>query len=322
MLQDRYGRLGIVAALIVIAVILIMAPGMQSKKQTEEQLNFTSMPKENVSKEKTPETTVNTPQPVSVNEKLVSPEDQMLDAWGMGKREDKALQEPLPQEELKQESNDLPAEPVHIDAKPEPKAEHIKTVTDALRTPAGPAKAIIKPAVPNAKQIKVNGKCFAPPLIAAPMVKSECNKVNNSYGINACPKADDGLDGWAGAVKVCGGVDKMPDMDDLLAIAAELYSRSTIKIEESARSNYKAYGKFSPNAIDCDKFEMRGFSYDAAIAKEYGYPEQAGFSVWGKTEINPKYGLGLTYNSSSVQYSACTDRSAQTYYSVCQVDCQ
>ena len=51
MLQNNYGRLAIVSVFVIIAIILIMAPGMQSNKRGEDQLNFTSMPKENVSQQ-------------------------------------------------------------------------------------------------------------------------------------------------------------------------------------------------------------------------------------------------------------------------------
>ena len=85
MLQNNYGRLAIVSVFVIIAIILIMAPGMQSNKRGEEQLNFTSMPKENVSQQQSmPEETsiAHTP---SAAESVLSPEEQMLDAWGMTK---------------------------------------------------------------------------------------------------------------------------------------------------------------------------------------------------------------------------------------------
>ena len=69
--------------------------------------------------------------------------------------------------------------------------------------------------------IEAGGKCFTAPFISShPLTKAECEAEKGKLGIKEC-KYDD--DYWAGAVKQCGGVSKMPTMDDLAKLATELY---------------------------------------------------------------------------------------------------
>ncbi len=70
--------------------------------------------------------------------------------------------------------------------------------------------------------IKIGGKCFSAPFIPTPLTKAEClEEVNKgTLGIKDCGYD---TDYWAGAVKQCGGVSKMPTMADLAKLATELY---------------------------------------------------------------------------------------------------
>ena len=67
---------------------------------------------------------------------------------------------------------------------------------------------------------EVNGKCFGAPFAPNPLTKAECETEKGNLGIKNCPVDDDC---WAGAVKQCGGVSKMPTMDDLGKLASQLY---------------------------------------------------------------------------------------------------
>lgn len=316
MLQDKYGRLLIVGAFIVISIILIMAPGMNSNKADEEQLNFTSMPKENVSKsqDNTDRQVISEDNNASKSEKsFASPEEQMLDAWGMNNQPQAESVAPPATEPIKPDNNELPkAESLQSALPPEP-----AKVTEAASSSA-PAPAIKKS---KYKQIHVNGKCFAPPVKALPMLTTECSAATYTLGVKSCPKGEE-KDGWAGAVRNCGGINNMPDMDDLLAIARVLYSTESIEIPETERKKYKAYGKYDPNNYDCDSYERAGISYDEAKAQAYGYPTQPGFSVWGKTEISPKYGLNLLFDKDLINYSSCSSRFVENYFAVCKVECE
>ena len=68
--------------------------------------------------------------------------------------------------------------------------------------------------------IEAGGKCFTAPFTPSPLTKAECEAEKGKLGIKEC---NYNVDRWAGAVKQCGGVSKMPTMDDLAKLATELY---------------------------------------------------------------------------------------------------
>ena len=72
----------------------------------------------------------------------------------------------------------------------------------------------------NACALEVNGKCFGALFTPTPLTKAECEAEKGNLGIRYCRYDDDS---WAGAVKQCGGVSKMPTMDDLAKLASQLY---------------------------------------------------------------------------------------------------
>ena len=67
---------------------------------------------------------------------------------------------------------------------------------------------------------EVNGTCYTAPFTPTPMTKAECEAQKNDLGIKGCYWAEDY---WAGAVKQCGGVSKMPTMAQLGELASQLY---------------------------------------------------------------------------------------------------
>ena len=67
---------------------------------------------------------------------------------------------------------------------------------------------------------EVNGKCFGAPFSPKPLTQAECEAEKGNLGIRGC---NWGTDYWAGAVKQCGGVSKMPTMADLGMLANQLY---------------------------------------------------------------------------------------------------
>ena len=72
----------------------------------------------------------------------------------------------------------------------------------------------------NACAFEVNGKCFTGFKQYQPLTKAECEAEKGNLGIKGCYYNDDY---WAGAVKQCGGVSKMPTADDLANLASQLY---------------------------------------------------------------------------------------------------
>ena len=68
--------------------------------------------------------------------------------------------------------------------------------------------------------IKINGTCFTAPFTPTLMTKAECEAEKDNLGIKGCSYAQDY---WAGAVKQCGGVSKLPTMAQLGELASQLY---------------------------------------------------------------------------------------------------
>ena len=69
---------------------------------------------------------------------------------------------------------------------------------------------------------EVNGTCYTAPFLPTPMTKAECEQAvaEGKLGIKYCHYEQDY---WAGAVKQCGGVSKMPTMAQLGELASQLY---------------------------------------------------------------------------------------------------
>ena len=77
----------------------------------------------------------------------------------------------------------------------------------------------------NACAIELNGKCFGAPFTPKSLTEAECEAQKDNLGIEYCCAAYwcGNVDYWAGAVKQCGGVSKMPTADDLAKLASQLY---------------------------------------------------------------------------------------------------
>ena len=67
---------------------------------------------------------------------------------------------------------------------------------------------------------ELGGKCYTAPSIPTPLTKAQCEAEKDKLGIKYCRYDNDY---WAGAVKQCGGVSKMPTWEDLGKLATELY---------------------------------------------------------------------------------------------------
>ena len=67
---------------------------------------------------------------------------------------------------------------------------------------------------------EVNGTCYTAPFYPTPLTFAECEAQKATLGISGCRDDDDY---WAGAVKQCGGVSKMPTMAQLGELASQMY---------------------------------------------------------------------------------------------------
>ena len=78
--------------------------------------------------------------------------------------------------------------------------------------------------------IEIGSLCLTAPFSPKPMTKAECEAQKSALGIKECCPTDwcNNKDYWAGAVKQCGGVSKMPTHSDLDEIAKVLYPNQTI----------------------------------------------------------------------------------------------
>ena len=71
--------------------------------------------------------------------------------------------------------------------------------------------------------INIGGKCFSTPFIPVPLNKEICEEYQDELGIQECFYEDDY---WAGAVRHCGGIDKMPSAKDLAQLAQVIYDKN------------------------------------------------------------------------------------------------
>ena len=109
---------------------------------------------------------------------------------------------------------------------------------------------------------EVNGKCFGAPFYPEPVTKARCEEMvaSGNYGeITDCHYDDDR---WAGAVEKCGGTDKMPTMEDLAALANQLYPDAGGAI--GAETNWDC-----PNSTSCRADSSLGFANSTGNSKFY-----------------------------------------------------
>ena len=130
----------------------------------------------------------------------------------------------------------------------------------------------------NACAFELDGKCFGAPFTPTPLTKAECEAEKGNLGIKGCYYDDDY---WAGAVKQCGGVSKMPTMDDLGKLASQLYK-----------------GKPSIGAYQ-DKSDIQ-WDQDAATALGF---TSSGFYLWSGEENNSSNAYGRYFNSTYSNYN-------------------
>lgn len=133
-----------------------------------------------------------------------------------------------------------------------------------------------------------DGTCFGAPFHPEPLNLAECEAEKNNLGIKVCFTDKDY---WAGAVKACGGVGKMPTQAQLSRLARDLY--------QNPNSN------FAGNRND-----------DLAISMGFITNASDRFWVWSRDEHSTETSVGFAYflDSQSVQakyYGASRANNAQ-----------
>ena len=94
---------------------------------------------------------------------------------------------------------------------------------------------------------ELGGSCFGAPFTPTPLTKAECEAEKSNLGIKECYNNDDV---WAGAVKACGGVSKMPTLAQVAEIANYVYNTSGIGVQG---------GQYNLT-LDYDKASALGFT--------------------------------------------------------------
>ena len=127
--------------------------------------------------------------------------------------------------------------------------------------------------------IELGGKCFTAPFTPTPLTKAQCEAEKDKLGIEECHYDNDY---WAGAVKQCGGVSKMPTMADLGKLATELYKE------------HPSVGAYQ----DIDD----GLTLDTSKASSMGFTG-AFFYVWSGEETDSNYACHRRFQSSHTDWT-------------------
>ena len=145
--------------------------------------------------------------------------------------------------------------------------------------------------------IEAGGKCFTAAFTPTPLTEAECEAEKDKLGIGSCYYDDDY---WAGAVKQCGGVSKMPTADDLAELAKVVYNTSSIN----------SSGYTGNLTLDASKASSMGFSLSRSGA----------FTVWSGEERNSVYVYSRVFALSDTYWVNCGLRSGSGTQAVCLGD--
>ena len=137
---------------------------------------------------------------------------------------------------------------------------------------------------------ELGGKCFTAPVLAPPLTEDECEAEKDKLGIKGCYYD---TDYWAGAVKQCGGVSKMPTQADLTELAKVLYNTSSIN------SSGRTYNL----TLDTSKASSLGFSSSSNIYVWSG--EESNILTAYSRRFNSSYTLWDSYGRGSFNQAVC-----------------
>ena len=130
--------------------------------------------------------------------------------------------------------------------------------------------------------------------LTAPISRAECAQLKGDLGIEGCNYESDY---WAGAVKACGGVSKMPTEAQLNDIANYVYNTTGI-------SGYK-----TGLTLDYDKVAELGFTASSG----------SHFSVWSGEEYSSKFAYYRYFNPTNTGWDD-TARNLSLQQAVCLGD--
>ena len=140
---------------------------------------------------------------------------------------------------------------------------------------------------------KINGTCFKE-IFQASTQLTECEEQKSTLGIKECHPWD--MDYWGGAVKTCGGVDKLPNQEQALAIIKYIYNVDDNDFI-TGDSKYE-YSKYTRATRDDKKMQELGMTVSS----------KSSFYLWSGIE-HDKYGayeIGLHPDRGSFGVSTCS----------------
>ena len=123
---------------------------------------------------------------------------------------------------------------------------------------------------------------------------TEAGSEAKKLGINYCAYANDY---WAGAVKQCGGIDKMPTLEQATALAAYLYGFESASSDGTTYCPTDANGEYT-------------YCRDAELTKSFGFTlasDTKTVHLWTNNEPNSR--------GKDAYYKNINARALQTYYS-------
>ena len=139
---------------------------------------------------------------------------------------------------------------------------------------------------------EVNGTCYTAPFTPTPMTLAECNAAvaEGKLGIKYCRHEQDY---WAGAVKQCGGVSKMPTRAQLAELASQLYVGNP--------------------SVGAGGFNLT-FDTNSSTAKALGLTPY--FFLWLGEERDSNYANGWDFGA-TYSYGSASNRDNSPYQAVC-----
>ena len=142
---------------------------------------------------------------------------------------------------------------------------------------------------------EINGTCFTAPFFPEPLTEAECEEevAKGDLGIENCYWDNDY---WAGAVKACGGVNKMPTMAQLADIANYVYNTSGI----GAKTNYSGFLDYD-KAAELGFIASSGYTFCVWSGEVYSRGEETNARCFGPTEAY----WGNFANRSSTRQAVC-----------------
>ena len=145
--------------------------------------------------------------------------------------------------------------------------------------------------------VEIGSLCFTAPFEPTPLTFAECEAQKSTLGIyECCPTDNCGYyDYWAGAVKQCGGVSKMPTMAQLAKLASQMYV-----------GNPTIYGGHDTYNIQYDP--------NSPVSKALGLPPD--FVLWSGEERNFEYAYSMRFAPWMV-YWYDNDYRDYSLYAVC-----